>query len=463
MLRWGTVVGAVLATVGLTLALPGVVGTSQAACTRTYRGDLVLEGNERLVITEGVLCVGGNIILRDNARLEISDATLRMTGLHEGLFGSWAQINVYDASRLTIRNSPIETPGARDGALAMHGHGASQCEIEGVSPSSGAGIFIVAFDRSTLVVRDSRLLEVRVKDRADVSLVNSQVDGMVDLAFTGAARVELSALHRTTYSNWRLEGQTGVAMQLSLQGTSVGGWSIEIFDQAQVAVADSTLTRVILAFPRFPTQIQGIRPGQHSTWELRDALADDANVSNLVLTDTWVGLWTLFLYDGRGESTFADSHFNAVHVWDSSVRLHMDRTVMDALQVSRGHLRLVGAPLTLQGVELSATRLEITGEVSFRGEDRGVFWDSSSASREYEVQVRDNAGNPARGVRIGLEDPNGRVSHRTTDQEGVVRFTIWFYNTNYDHTWHLLVPQGDTTARVPITLLTSTPVQVTSW
>ncbi len=137
--------------------------------------------------------------------------------------------------------------------------------------------------------------------------------------------------------------------------------------------------------------------------------------------------------------------------------------MVDALIVSGGHLRLTGAPLTLQQVELNATRLEVTGAVSFREVDLRVVWTNSTVGREYEVQVRDGAGEPVSGVRIGLEDPNGRVTHRTTDQEGVVRFTIWFYTSNYDQTWHLLVPQGDTTARVPITLLTSTPVETTVW
>jgi hypothetical protein len=64
---------------------------------------------------------------------------------------------------------------------------------------------------------------------------------------------------------------------------------------------------------------------------------------------------------------------------------------------------------------------------------------------------------------VRVEDPLGRIITYTSDQDGVARFTIWFSDATYDKTWHLLVPQGETTTRIPIALLTSTPVQVTTW
>jgi hypothetical protein len=46
---------------------------------------------------------------------------------------------------------------------------------------------------------------------------------------------------------------------------------------------------------------------------------------------------------------------------------------------------------------------------------------------------------------VRVEDPLGRIITYTSDQDGVARFTIWFSDTTYDKTWHLLVPQGDAT------------------
>ncbi len=108
---------------------------------------------------------------------------------------------------------------------------------------------------------------------------------------------------------------------------------------------------------------------------------------------------------------------------------------------------------------MGSSFVSIHGEVEFQHTLSNVFWSNATVSREYEVKVRDNADNPVRDARITLETPNRRVTHHTTDEDGMVRFTLWFQNRNYEDTWNLLVPQGDTVEQVPITLLTSTPIK----
>lgn len=463
MRRRGLVAVVMLAGLVGSVGAGAALAQTQATCTREYVGDLVLTGDQSLVIAEGVLCVRGNIVLRDNARLEVSGATIRMNDLKEGLWGSWASISIHDTARLVLRDTRVQTPGARDGGLWIYAYDSSYCEFAGVSSSDGAGIFIDAYASSRLEVRSSLLREVRVKDRAEVRLIKSAVDMMLDLAFTGTSKVELSDLRRATYADWRLDGQMGTSLRLSLEETYVHGWSIEIFDRAQVAVKNSSINRVILAFPLFPTRIHGMRPGHHSVWELQDA-AEASGSGNVTLRDTWVGGWTLFLHGGHHEMVVHDSHLGGVHIMDSNMRLYLEDTAIRGLIAGGGHLRLTCDALTiLQGMELRATRLDITGALSFDGEDPTIVWDNASIVREYEVHVRDEGGRAARSVEIWLEDPSRGTVAYTTDREGILRFTIRFDSDNFGKTWNLLAPRGGTTIKVPITLLTSTPVQISAW
>jgi len=75
-----------------------VLGGAQAfastnACERTYRGDLVVEGNQVLEITGESVCVHGNIVVRDNAELILRDVILRMDKFMPGFWDNWAHFS----------------------------------------------------------------------------------------------------------------------------------------------------------------------------------------------------------------------------------------------------------------------------------------------------------------------------------------------------------------------------------
>ena len=442
------------------LAIVRLCALGQGDCTREYKGDLVLTGDQRLVITEGTLCVHGDVVLRDNARLDLTNATLRMTAFTPTVWESWAHIAVGGNAQLALRNVRIEAPGSGLGGIWIHVFGSAGVRIEAVRPQGDDGLWINVSEDADALVVSSWLKEIRVSDRARAEVRESRIEGTVNLQFRGSSRAELHGLRSQTYVAWDLAGSSA---QLALRNTHVNGWSVEVFDRSSVVVRDSVVARVIVEPERVPRAIAGMKPGHHSTWRLQDAM-DAESTGNLELANTFVGSWILNLHGVRSPLSLSDSRFTGLYIWDSSARIRVEEVVVEGLVIGNSFVAFESGSLTvMRGMELRRMRLDLTGNVLFQYTVSRLVWEASSVVREHEVRVRDRAGQPARGVHLRLEDPSGGVTTHTTDQDGVLRFTIRFDDTNYDKTWHLITLRGDEAVRVPISLLTSTPVTVSAW
>lgn len=462
MTRWGCCGFGVLLT-ALAVVLVSVPGQGQSSCTWGYPNGLVLTGDQSLVITEGTLCVHGRITLSGNARLVITDAALRMTDFVVTVWESWAHIDVRDRAQLVMRNTRVEAPGSGTGGVWIHAYDASRTEIARVSLAGEAGLWIDTAGSAIATVNESTLREVRVRDRVDVKFVRSRVDWTVDLQFTGSSSADLSNLRGGSYSGWEIPDGLSAGFRLSLQETYVGGWSVEVSDWARVAVRDSVLNRIMLRPAQVPSEVSGMRPGQYSNWSIQDAMGV-GTTGALTLTNTSVEGWVLNLHNARTSLTLRNSHLTGLYIRDSSMRVRLESVVVNGLIMGNSFLVLECNPMTvMRGLELHSTRLDIGGDVRFQYTASKVVWNTSTVVREYEVRVRGNAGQPARNLQVGLEDPSGNVTNYTSDQDGVLRFTIRFDDTNYDKTWNLVTQRGTTTVKVPIGLLTSTPLQTTAW
>ena len=93
----------------LALSLGSVGVAAQTECSREYPYGLTLVGTQELVVEDGILCVNGDITLRDNARLVMTNATLRIFGFsRKSLWGSWVNIDLQDNAQLEMRNVRVE-------------------------------------------------------------------------------------------------------------------------------------------------------------------------------------------------------------------------------------------------------------------------------------------------------------------------------------------------------------------
>lgn len=460
MRRRGLMAGAMIA--GFMGSVGAGAALVQGSCARTYHGDLVLQGHERLVITEGVLCVYGSIRLHGDAVLEISGATLRMAGPSEGLWEHQATIYPGDRARIVMRDVRVETPGSSTTGVWVWMSGSAQTELDRVTTTGTTWLGIYAPDTASVVVKDSTIQTVFVADRGSGAVVNSQLKG-VTLRFSGASSVELSNLRPALYDSWGIPQRTGAQPSLSLERTRVGGWRIEAADHAQVSVRDSQLDHFALYLEDSRNVIAGLRPGHYSTWSLHTE-PSAGTLGDVRLVATSVGGWTVYARDRRRDLSIRESSLVEFSTERSTFQVRFERTTVLGIALWNSRLTLECDSLTvLHGISLVASRLDIEGSLRFQYTAHQVVLENATMNRTYEVQVQGTAGRSAADMDIGLEDPWGRVTTHTTDQTGLLRFPIWFDNTNYDKTWNLLVPRGDAMVRVPIKLLTSTPVQISTW
>lgn len=449
---------------GLGLAIIIVAAGSgtvaSAECTREHHGELLLTGDQSVVISGGVFCQHGSITLRGNAKLVISDTTLRIDGFQQTVWAKWVQINVHDNAQLILRNVRVETPGSGDGGgLWIHALGTSQVDLNGVQPAGPGGVWATAGGNATVRVTGSALQEVRVAQSASVSLATSSVGWAVNLQFGGAARVTLDSLRPGYHEAWNIPESRGVPLRLAIENTSVGAWSVEVFEHADVSVRNSTVARVILGLAQMP-EVMTLVEGYHQSWALHP-VTRMGYPGNLTLDNTTVGHWNVVISEHRGSLELRDSHVGGVQTWRSSIRVTMRNVVLRALTAADEHLTLdCSSVIVQQGVELDAARLDISGAISFSTSST-VVWRNSRVVREYTILIiRGGSGEPVAGARVSLEDPSGAIMTYTADHEGVVKFSIAFDDSNYSQRWHLVAGDGVDSIRVPITLLTATPFRL---
>jgi uncharacterized Zn-binding protein involved in type VI secretion len=174
------------------------VFAASSECGRTYDGDLIVEGNQVLEITGESVCVHGNIILKDNAKLTITNATLQ-------IFGTDRRIEVHGLAYLTLDRVNFETPdvSATDEPLLLIANAESSVKIQGINTSIGKPIsFDTAATHSQVSIRDSSLSSLRVFNQANISVVHSKILERVDLFFGNSKPVEVTGLKPGHIDHW---------------------------------------------------------------------------------------------------------------------------------------------------------------------------------------------------------------------------------------------------------------------
>lgn len=446
----------------LALSLVSVGEASSAGCSREYLYGLTLVGTQELVVTDGTLCVHGDITLRDNARLLMADATLRISGFtRKSLWGSWVYVDLQDNAQLEMRNVRVEVEDTATGDrwIWIRSMNASRVHLNGVTNVGQNVLWVDGSGESNVVVEGTVLGKVWAADHTTVRIADSTVQDSVTLTYRGPGSVELSSLRPGLVQRWETLGGTGSAPRLLVENTRVGWWWL-IVDAMRVAVRDSFIRMVSYDLGTTVDQVEGMRPGYYSSWSVGNLTSGDAS-GGLTLTRSTVENWAIGVSYRTRPLTIRNSTLIGLGTHSSSMRLRVENVVTLTFTPGHGNIILECASFTvLDGIQLDSVRVDISGDLTFRSGQPRAVWTTSSVVRDYEVRVRDRAGQPARGVQVQLEDPSGAVTAHTTDQDGILRFTIRFDDTSYERAWTLLVHQGDTTAKVPAGLLTSTPLDI---
>lgn len=448
--------------VGVLFMILSLLGPLQASgasegCDRTYSGDLVLEGNQVLEINGETICVYGNIVVKDNAKLVVTGTTVHMSVFNRNIWGNWANINAYDAASIEMRDVAFETPG---GGVWITARDRSRVVLDRVRTTFGDGVSFTATGNSDVKIEGSTLIEFRIDDRATVCLYDSRVLWAVDLTFSGQSHVEIEDLTPGHYENWRTPQWEGTAFQLRLSDTDVGAWSVNVSDKAQVTIRDSVLDRLDILLDGASGEITGLRPGFFALWSLKNDNDISCPVELRLENTTLQGHWNLG-FSNRAELTITDSDISQLGIWSTYVNLTIRQAQVAAFQAvnSMGNVVFDGVSIT-RGFEFENTILTMSGELVCSVNAWVANWQNSTIIREYSVRVEEEYASPAVGALVELESPSGQHLSKTTNEEGFVAFEIIFDDSNYSENWTLTVPTEERSATRSVGFLSSSPVNV---
>ncbi|MBN2336606.1 hypothetical protein JXL21_13690 [Candidatus Bathyarchaeota archaeon] len=425
----------------------------------THEGDLVLSGDETLVIENCTYILDGALVVRDNSRLIVRDAQLYVaekTSWHY-LFDvvpvSYT-VAFLNHSSLTVTNSTIVSD--RLVTTGMFDH--STAQIEGSDLSDA---FIVCKGRSTTTIRDSKMSRVGVIQGAECSITDSNVTdlgpytasvtewqritggrvtvsgsrvGHLQLVFNHSRDVELTEplpVHHKLFTAEALGGECD-ALWATVIDSDVDRLSLYAYD-SDVTLANQRLHNVVVtgSLEMADSRCFGLYIGE-GAFEVSGCVFNRFSPH----TDT--------------EFTLRDSKAKTLH-------LHMFTGI--------GVFEQVCAE-TLDGHETVAT---VKGSLTLLNETDTGFWGRTRLERVYTVVVEDD-GHAVQGAELTLLNQDGDATWRgSTDFFGEARFSLTFYTywagarsyryiNNITATRTLVAEKGGLKLNTTVRLGTSTPI-----
>lgn len=427
--------------VALLAVLPASLPAGSAnACDRTHEGDLIIDGSSTFLIEDETYCQTGNIIVQDNAKLIVRNATLVMNMSFVDQYSILAR----NSGRLEMENVTVQSSYP----VNITAHNRAHVNLNGLS-STYVALWIS--NNSLAVLERSEIVTLDVREGARAELIDSSVIAFVRLGFDRSF-VELSELRPRFYEAWTMD----FPMVLNLRRANIGNWAIVVSGSAKVRVEESILQSVGMVFKGVRGTLRNLHPGFYESWELSSQDLDfamlDLSLRRTTITEGWgIG------FDGGCNIEFQDSQ---VALWGGRWNfITLTRTTVPWFNPANFSGNLQFNESTFSGyMNIHSSSMTWKGSVGFLNTvDLNNFY-ASTVGREFVVQVVDREGQPVANASVQVSDPEGQaIFSGKTNGQGEATFTITFNDTNYRESWTVALPDYDLEKRIG--LLTSTPVK----
>ena len=441
--------------VALAGSVQAFAGSSQ--CTRTYDGDLVLTGHQVLAITGETVCVHGNVVVKDNAKLVLKDVTLRMDKFSPSYWDNWARFDVFNSANVEINNVVFDLSG---GAVWLASHDQAVVHLDNVTSSGdSSGVHFQADGNSQVHVTSSSLNEADISASAHMTIQDSQLAWAVKMGLQGDKKILLTGIAPGKFDNWEFPTDQSVPFRISLQNTSVGAWAILVGEGTDVRIIGCKIDDLLLNLGQAKGSLHGLVPGHFVSWSLH---ADNQiNCATKVeLQDTTTNRWNLDL-SGRSEITLNDSTIADLRFTDAYVDLSLKNVKASLLEANDalGKITSLDSSIT-GGVEFDNATLTVNGNLSFFPDCYVSEWRNSTIIRDFPIVVEKDFETPASHTPVEIALPNGRKLYQTTDDNGKTSFQCTFTASTYQDTCQLQVAAGKKEIKHSVGFLESTPVTI---
>ncbi len=445
----------------------GCETASQKECPSewiNHYGDLIINGTETTIIENGKYLQHGNIYINDQATLILRNSQLAMGR------GDVATIHVYifvsENAFLEIENSLIFP---HSGLVCVFNHGKvnitdSPTSIHYFDMSEGAQL---TMKNSEMVFEIGGLLQV---GGGDIHLINSTI-GALGLRVLANAHLNISGLESGVYFElWDVHEMIPEAdYNLVLEKTRIlkdnftgelehgpyeRGWLFFLDPNAHVRISDSELRKVFIDLINENVSFENLRVGIPSSLNYRDI-----ELTNVTI----MGQWPFTIIESNVTISNSDYLFlqpsgqSTVSLINSHMCEFIPRDFFGIMIFENGLWTTAGEILGGIPHHSMGNNFTIKGSLKIEGEGirENLQWKDAQVTREYDVIVRDENGNPIQGAFIKID---GKTF--ISDNDGRAKFSLIFDEYNYIEPEKLEVffEENNLIAEKEIDFFTETPV-----
>lgn len=455
----------------------------------SYAEDLVLSGNDVMVIENITYSQTGNIIIQDNARLSLKNSTLLLnlsyheefriyisgngalevmsSNIKSGIVNENIIINITDETTLTVQDSDLN-----EGAVYF---------IFGTRQSGDNPVPLFKGNASIINSKFHTLdLIFSPLGGGSFSVIDSQATTL-GLSFRDNYTGEFSNLNPGTFTLWTYHnGDYNISIEntsfMNIGVASDGPSSVIVHNSDLFAFApyaplstismkavDSKIYGIALAL-NGSVELWGLKTGLHSSWKLSEHSTGDS-VPELILENTEIqSTWSVLGFSGI-QLWIDDSMLKTLRTMGSTHDVTVTNSAVDELMLYNSMNTIYNfnnTTMTNINTYVPPNSVTINGNINFTQEAQIQNWYSpSEITRTYEVVVKDG-DTPVEGANLSLyESGNSQVWSGTTNGDGKANFTLHFTDTNYSNSWRLETSYlGAIKGQREIGLLTSTPIEI---
>ncbi len=406
--------------------------------TYCLEGDLFVSGNARVILRNGALYLNGQLVAEDTAQLIMQDSTLsfQLSSTHD----RWMTID--NQARWIATNVLVTT----NYQFAIRFRGKSQINLAHVTFNTSCQPAIYIDGDPSVTIKGSNIGNLFMWRGASTTVKDSSIGGLL-LGFDVGDTQSLENLRPGFISSWSYDH---LQLHLQLLSTTVAFWGIILpWNVAELAIANSQITHAELSIQNGVHVLDGFRPTFYKHFQF----------GGVTLSSTSIGFWQIALSDiSNVEVRNSDlglllkGNIGTISVLDSTLTRWWNLS-------AQGSIAFEGVSVTKE-IRILDSIINLYGHLSFTNEAHIVEWHNSTITREFPLVVQDSSGSPLAGAYLALFSPDHYlIGIIKTDSAGQADLTIKFNDKNYDKTWTLNSQRLNIAC--PIRLLSDTPIVIT--
>jgi hypothetical protein len=457
-----------------------------------YAGDIVLTGNDVMTIENTTYTQTGNIYVQDNAKLTIRNTTLIMNMSYHEEFSVWISGNAtleiinstisnsivgeniimmfFDQSTLTVTNSDLLTGLVY---LIFGGAGGG-----GTNPSFQGNAFVSGTSFQNLDFNISIQGAGGVIHLSDIVYLNSLSYNFGD-GYTGSfSNLKPGYLTSWKYNengyNLTIENATiGIISAGCVSACNVTFQNCELFALTANSPLSTIRMKATDSIIQVPTlhslwgvtaSFWGLKPGLQSNFKLSEH-SQGLSLPEIILENTEVKLrWEIDAFSGSNISVDDSTLEHRLYMDNANSKITNSTIVRELMFYGATNSTIEFDNTIIENLDVYVPPISVTmkGNVTFANNAKVVNWyGPSTVKRNCPVTITGNLGSNLTVASLSLYDKAGTlVWSGQTDTQGKANFDIEFNDDNHNDNWNLAITYQGKTQNKTISLLTSTPIQI---